>query len=107
MVTSKMYGDVHFGAREDDEGAEGAALTDHGRRFRRAVRTARQEGDLSADAAAVVDAELAQALSHLVEHESVDGFVSAMEGVRRLVDGAPDLVSRADAMIDAARRGAL
>jgi DNA-binding SARP family transcriptional activator len=90
----KVAGNFSFGTPTP----EAAPMAEAVHHFRRSVHAARQAGDLPAATAAAVDGELARVLC------GGDDMAAAMDDIRRLVDGAPDLVKEIDEMIDLARR---
>jgi DNA-binding SARP family transcriptional activator len=96
VQAANVYGSISFGSPAPGAGPIAQAVSE----FRGSVRAATRAGELPAHTATAVQAELARALS------GDDDFADVMEGIRHLVDGAPDLVAHADQMIDLARRGA-
>ncbi len=96
LQTYEMYGDANFGVPAPPASATATAI----REFRKSVRAARHAGVLPHPTAAAVEVELARILNG-------DDAADVMDGIRHLLDGAPDLVAQADEMIALARRGAL
>ncbi|MFG1608040.1 BTAD domain-containing putative transcriptional regulator [Actinoplanes sp. NPDC049265] len=100
---SKVVGNVSFGAPPQAS----SELATRVEQFCKAVRAAQRAGNLDGDAATAVRAEICRALASHAASDDDGEFVAAMHGIRRQVDGAPDLIAQADEIIELALRGAL